>query len=101
MQVPAFYCLGVDNRKINLRLCTTSQNCCNRGKPSNNTSGIKGVRENPRGRWTAEITKEWCTYFLGTFDTKEQAQEAHIKAALELHGDFARFDDDEGATHKQ
>jgi len=34
---------GLDNRGVNLRNCTRSQNQHNRGKSRNNTSGYKGV----------------------------------------------------------
>jgi hypothetical protein len=34
---------GLDNRRKNLRFCTTKQNLRNRGKNSRNTSGYKGV----------------------------------------------------------
>lgn len=76
-----------DNRFENLRAATLSQNCMNRGKPVSNSSGYKGVR-NSRNRWRATIGSGGKRYYLGYFDTPEEAYEAYCEAAKKLHGDF-------------
>jgi hypothetical protein len=78
-----------DNRFFNLRLATESQNCCNRKKRSDNTSGFKGVY--PMGKkWAAQIRANRKTKHLGVFETPELAHQAYINQANALHGEFAR-----------
>jgi len=80
-----------NNRFDNLRLATNSQNGHNCGAYSNNTSGVKGVSwRKQRGKWGAEITHNGKRFFLGYFDTRAEAAAAYAKAAVDLHGDFAR-----------
>ena len=84
----------VNNQRINLRVCTNSQNLFNRGANRNNTSGFKGVNQDKNsGRWVAEIWKNGKKKSLGHFDTAESAHEAYCKAAIEIHGEFANFGD--------
>ena len=84
---------GLDNRWVNLRVCTGPQNVCNRKISKNNTSGFKGVSETKGGRFMAAIAFQQKTYYLGTFDTPEEAHQAYCEAAIRLHGEFANFGD--------
>ncbi|WP_175154874.1 HNH endonuclease [Achromobacter piechaudii] len=77
------------NRLENLRVCSKSQNLCNRGKQANNTSGFKGVTEHQPGRWRARINLERQYHHLGVFPTAEAAHHAYEVAASHLHGRFA------------
>jgi len=82
---------GLDCRRSNLRLFTQAENRRNRGKPSNNTSGLKGVSWSERGKkWFAQITRDGKTVHLGSFAEKEAAAQAYAKAAQSIHGEFAR-----------
>jgi hypothetical protein len=82
---------GLNNDPANLRLATRSENLRNRGANKNNTSGFKGVRSNKQtGRWRAEIGLHGKLLHLGLFDTPEEAHAAYVRAAKELHGEFAR-----------
>jgi hypothetical protein len=60
-----------------------------------NTSGAKGVYKyisnkwKNCNKWKAQISFQGKKKALGYFDTKEEAQAAHDKAASELFGDFA------------
>jgi hypothetical protein len=80
------------NNKIeNLRQCEHWQNCANRGKPSHNTSGFKGVCWVPRKqRWRASLNANGKSVFQRTFRTKEEAYEAYCREAVKYHGEFAR-----------
>jgi len=81
-----------DNRRCNLRLVTPKQNSYNTKIYSNNTSGYAGVHKSKnKKRWTAYITKD-KTYYLGTFDTKEEAITARRIAEEKLFGEYRRID---------
>jgi hypothetical protein len=81
-----------DNRRENLRVCNTSQNGRNRGAPSNNTSGYKGVSWNKRDRkWQARISAGGKNLYLGSFDSPEKAHDAYCSAAKLAHGEFANY----------
>ena len=73
-----------------LRACTPSQNVWNSRKQRNNTSGFKGVRRHKK-RWVAAISAHGECHYLGLFKTPELAHEAYVKAALNIHGEFANF----------
>ena len=80
---------GLDNRKSNLRICTTAQNEWNARKSPRNTSGIKGVNfDKRRKQWRARISCNGKRYELGFFDTKEEAKQARFEAEEKLHGEF-------------
>ena len=82
----------LDNRKINLRLATRRQNCMNRPKQKNNTSGYKGVFWQPQlNRWWARIKIDGEYLSLKTYKTKEEAAVAYDKAAFKNYGEFAHL----------
>jgi hypothetical protein len=80
-----------DNRLVNLRLATRSQNSANVGLGSRNKSGIKGVsfREGRFRPWSAHIQKDGVLIHLGSFATREEAGAAYAQRAKELFGEFA------------
>ena len=79
-----------DNRISNLRLATRRQNCFNKGKNKNNTSGYKGVYFDKRlSRWTAGIFIDGKRRHLGVFDDPKKASDAYQLAAKEYVGEFA------------
>lgn len=80
----------LDNRKRNLRFVTASQSSVNAIR-TKQASGVRGVYKR-RNRWSAQIMMGHKRIWLGTYNTKEQAAEAYRKAAIDIHGEFARFD---------
>jgi hypothetical protein len=80
---------SLDNRRKNLRKCSTGQNARNAGPCSTNTSGFKGVHRTWNGKWAAVIRKSPDRIRIGTFPTPEQAARAYDAAAKRLHGEFA------------
>ncbi len=84
-------CNPSNNAELNLREASHSNNLCNRGKQSNNTSGFKGVTfDKQTGRFKAQIGIGNINVSLGRHATKELAFAAYTAAAKELHGEFHR-----------
>lgn len=81
--------MRTDNRRVNLRKCTTAENSRNTKLAKNNTSGFKGVKTTAEGRWRATIMRDRKNIHIGHFDTKEEAAAAYYAAALILHMEFA------------
>jgi hypothetical protein len=71
-----------DNRFVNLREATKSQNQINSGMYRNNKSGYRGVYFNKTsGKWAAEIKRNGVMRRVGFFVTPE---EAHLRRQMEL-----------------
>lgn len=82
----------MDNRWVNLRNSSHSQNSMNKGKGCRNTSGYKGVHFIKRdGRWGAKIKLNGKAKWLGTFDCPKEAHNAYVEASKLLHGEFSNI----------
>lgn len=83
----------LNNRKNNLRICTTAENSRNsRVLRCSNTSGYKGVSwSTAQQKWTADITFNYKHIYLGAFTDPKQAAAAYNAKAVELHGEFAQL----------
>jgi hypothetical protein len=80
-----------DNRWCNLREATHAENNWNR-KGQRAASGYKGVYWRKKDRkWISTIMANGTTYYLGRFDSKEEASEAHIQAAESIHREFSSY----------
>jgi hypothetical protein len=80
-----------DNRWVNLRAASKSQNNCNARIRSDNISGMKGVHaDTRRGRFYASITLDGVSHHLGAFASKEEAHRAYSLASERIHGAFSR-----------
>jgi len=77
-----------DNRWLNLREATCSENQMNRTVRADNKIGYKGVRQ-VGNRFRAVIWINGKNKHLGYFDTWWLAHRAYWRAAQELHGEFA------------
>ena len=83
---------GENNRLLNLREATPSQNQFNRARQSNNSTGFKGVTFHGASKlYMARITASGKCHLLGYFKTAEEAHGAYAAAAHRLHGEFARL----------
>jgi hypothetical protein len=82
---------GMDNRRINLRICSQSQNNANSRCCSN--SGYRGVLKTPYGTFRASITSGARigsrSKNLGTYKNAEDAARAYDIGAYEAFGEFA------------
>jgi hypothetical protein len=77
-----------NNKIINLRLASHKRNGANSGPRKNNKLGVKGVQyEN--GKFRAGIEKNGKQYYLGCYDTIEEASNVYWAVAEELYGEFA------------
>lgn len=78
-----------NNRKNNLRTCTSSQNQRNR-KPQKGTSKYKGVDWHKRDkRWRVRIQFNGKGIYVGNFKVEIEAVLAYNAKALELFGEYA------------
>ena len=85
---------GFDNRRENLRMASSSQNCANQSLASNSTIGYKGVTHaKGRNGYMARIMVRGKRLYLGTYKTPELAHEAYCKAAEQYFGEFANYGD--------
>lgn len=76
-----------DNRIVNLREATSSQNRQNR-KPK--VAGLRGIQKSYK-KWRARINVNGKCLWLGSFSTQEAAASAYREAAIKHFGKFARF----------
>lgn len=80
---------GLNNRIDNLRECTNTQNQANIGLKKSNKSGYRGVHLMiASGKWRAQISHNYKKMTIGLFDTAEEANEAYIKMAKQIHKEF-------------
>jgi hypothetical protein len=83
-------CVKTDNRIVNLRLCSNSQNQANKRK-YRGSSLYKGVDlHKASGLWRARIKRNYRHVELGYFKCEAEAGAAYEAAAKKTHGEFAR-----------
>lgn len=89
-----------NDRIENLRLATSTENNWNKGKTSQNKSGVKGVRFLPHLKskpWFARARVNGVMHNLGYFATAELAKAAYDALILKAHGQFANTGEARGA----
>lgn len=81
---------SLDNRRINIRICTSQQNNMNRNPRSNTSSSYKGVSlDKKRKKWLVQIGIKGKIKTIGRFFLEKQAALAYNKAAKKYFGEFA------------
>lgn len=82
----------LNNQRKNLRICTHEENCRNRSKSCNNTTGVKCVVLDSRtGRFRAYIKVKYRQIHIGMFDSIVEASSAHLKAQKYHFGTFSEI----------
>ena len=87
---------GLDNRRCNLRIVSTTENISRKRKTSATTYSIyKGVShsKSKKNPWCAYICPRGKYIHLGLFKTEEDAAIAYNDAAIKYFGEFARLND--------
>ena len=80
----------INNKIKNLRESTASQNCYNREKRPDNTSGVKGVHfVKDKKRWRARCTVDGKRHLIGDFTNIQDAENALKLFREKHHGEFA------------
>ena len=78
--------ISTDNRLVNLRSVTKTQNQQNRNVQKNNKAGYKGVHwDKQRSKWFACINHQNKTIALGRYKTLIEAHDAYKQAAKIYH----------------
>lgn len=78
-----------NNRILNLREATHSENNRNSRLRKDSTSGVKGVCRHPCGKWIAKITLNKKRIYVGLFNDINDAAEAIRAKRIELHKEFS------------
>lgn len=80
----------LNNQCSNLRIVNQSQNNANQiGAKVGSKSGVKGVYWHKGAKkWCAEVVHLKKKYYLGVYDTLEEARQARNSKAKELHGEY-------------
>lgn len=78
-----------DNRKRNLRIISQTDNCKNRKKNKNNTSGIRGVYWHKHNKkWVACISIKRKNIILGSSINIEEAAKLREEAEIKYYGEY-------------
>lgn len=81
---------SLDNRRRNLRICSSYENNCNAFHPSK--IPYKGVYFKVSiNKYIAQIQAEGKKRHIGVFLNAKEAAIAYDKEAMKLHGEFARL----------
>lgn len=80
----------LDNRKLNLRIVTSSQNTMNSTVRKDNSLGLKGITlRKDCNRYEVHICKNGISYYLGLYETLEKAIKIRKDAEIKYHGEYA------------
>lgn len=79
----------LDNRRGNLRKCSSQQNLMNRPKLACGENEYKGICKTADGSWQAQIAMDGKSIYLGRFNDPVRAAKAYDTAARMFFGEYA------------
>lgn len=80
---------GLDNRRCNIRLATSSQNSANIWREATTKTPYRGIYRNRGAGWYAVVQVNYKRIRLGAYPTAEIAASAYDRAAISHFGEFA------------
>ena len=86
----------LNNQRANLRTATRSENMANlpaRGGLSKHKGVSRLKRPKLKKPWLAYIKLNYKTYYLGYFETEEEAAHMYNQFAEQIYGEFASLND--------
>jgi len=80
----------VNNKWVNLRIASSSDNKANSSIRIDNTSGSKGVYKHKKNnKWVANAYSNGKTVYLGSYDCQEEASAAYMQYMTDKFGEYA------------
>lgn len=81
----------LDNRRLNLRVCSQGENSKNMSKHFDSVARFKGLSRTPNGKWEVRICHDYKAIRIGLFIDEVEAAKAYDRKAKELFGEYARL----------
>ena len=86
---------GLDNRRVNLRIATPTQNSHNAKMRGDNTTGHRGIFEDKKyNKWRVAFKIDGVQKQFGYYDSKQEAIDMYHSVSKSLRGEFARCCDE-------
>lgn len=83
---------GLDNRRLNLRICNNSKNLWNSRVRKDNKTGFRGVHFCvQQNRFRAQINVDKKPIYLGSFKTAKKAALAYLRAHKKFYKKFGYY----------
>lgn len=81
----------LDNKRVNIRLCTPQESSYHRRGIANSSSKYKGIWRAGTKKWQAQIKHNNKAIYIGQYNNEIKAAKAYDVKARELFGKFAEL----------
>lgn len=82
-------CNGLNNQRMNLRVCTHAENTRNLRHKRKNAAKYRGIYMSSSGKYIAKVRFNYKQYNSRSFPTSDEAITAHREMIRSLHGEFS------------